>query len=96
MARVKQQKITEDFKREAVRLLASSGRTVGQVAADLGVGKSTLARWKSQLDEAALLAGPHEDMQRELQRLRHENQILRQERELLKNAAAFFARETSR
>lgn len=96
MARVKQQKITEDFKREAVRLLASSGRTVGQVAADLGVGKSTLGRWKSQLDEAALLAGPHEDMQRELQRLRHENQILRQERELLKNAAAFFARETSR
>lgn len=96
MARVKQQKITEDFKREAVRLLASSGRTVGQVAADLGIGKSTLGRWKSQLDEAALLAGPHEDMQRELQRLRHENQILRQERELLKNAAAFFARETSR
>jgi transposase len=48
MARVKQQQITEDFKREAVRLLASSGRTVGQVAADLGIGKSTLGRWKAQ------------------------------------------------
>lgn len=71
MARVKQQEITEDFKREAVRLLAASGRTVGQVAADLGIGKLTLGRWKAQLDEAALLSGPHEDMQRELQRLRH-------------------------
>lgn len=96
MAAIKQQKITEEFKREAVRILANSGRTTAQVAADLGVCKSTLGRWKSQSEETALLAGPHEDMQKELQRLRHENQVLRQERDLLKNATAIFAREASR
>jgi len=82
---VKQRKITEEFKREAVRILANSGRTIAQVAADLGIGKTTLKRWKSQSEETDLLAGPHEDMQKELQRLRHENQVLRQERDLLKN-----------
>ena len=89
-------KLTDEFKREAVRLVATSGRTVRQVAADLGIGKSTLTRWKAQFDEAALLSGPHEDVSQELARLRRENEILRQERDLLKKAAAFFARETSR
>ena len=89
-------KLTDEFKREAVRLIATSGRTVRQVAADLGIGKSTLTRWKAQFDEAELLSGPHEDVSRELARLRRENEILRQERDLLKKATAFFARETSR
>ncbi len=96
MVRVKQEKITAEFKQEALRILSTSGRTVGQVAADLGLGKSTLQRWKTHVTEAELLSGPHPDLEKELTRLRHENKILRQERDLLKNAAAFFARETSR
>lgn len=96
MSATKRRKITEDFKREAVRLTETSGRTVGQVAADLGIGKSTLTRWKTQFKEADILSGPHDDVQKELTRLRLENKILRQERDLLKNAAAFFAKETSR
>lgn len=60
----------------------TSGRSVAQVAADLGVGKSTLARWKTQFKEAAILSGPHNDVQKELARLRLENKILRQERDL--------------
>ena len=47
-------------------------------------------------DEAALLAGPHDDLHKELARLRRENELLRAERDLLKKATAFFARETSR
>jgi transposase len=87
---------TEEFKREAVRLLKTSGRTVGEVAADLGVGRSTLTHWRRRLGEAELLAGPHPEAEKELARLRRENEILRQERDLLKKAAAFFAKETSR
>lgn len=87
---------TEDFKKEAVRLAAESGRTVGDIAADLGIGKSTLGKWKRQFAEEDLLSGPHEDMGKELERLRKENELLRQERDLLKKATAFFAKETSR
>ena len=96
MSTTKQRKVTKNFKREAVRLTETSGRTVAQLAADLGVGKSTLTRWKTQFKEADILSGPHDDVQKELTRLRLENKILRQERDLLKNAAAFFAKETSR
>lgn len=88
--------VTEEFRREAVRIVQSSGRTIGQVAADLGIGKSTLGKWISRHREADLLSGPHDDVQKELARLRRENEILRAERDLLKKAAAFFARETSR
>ncbi|MBB6253170.1 transposase [Nitrospirillum iridis] len=96
MVRVKQAKITAAFKQEALRILSTSGRTVAEVAGDLGIGKSTLQRWKTQATESELLSGPHPDVEKELARLRQENKILRQERDLLKNAAAFFARETSR
>lgn len=89
-------KLTEDFKREAVRLIATSGRTVGDVAADLGIGKSTLTRRRSRYQEAELLSVPQDDVQKELVRLRRENEVLRQERDLLKKVAAFFAKETSR
>lgn len=88
--------LTDEFKREAVRLLTTSGRTVGEIAADLGIGKSTLTHWKRRFQEAELLVGPHPEVDKELARLRRENEILRQERDLLKKAAAFFARETSR
>lgn len=87
---------TDEFKREAVRLVQTSGRTVGQVAADLGIGHSTLGKWLTKYREAELLSGPHEDTAKELARLRKENEILRAERDLLKKATAFFAKETSR
>ena len=87
---------SDDFKREAVRLTETSGRTIKQVADDLGIGLSTLARWKRQYYEADLLSGPHADVEKELARLRKENELLRQERDLLKKATAFFAKETSR
>jgi len=96
MVQEQRAKITAAFKQEALRILSTSGRTVAEVAGDLGIGKSTLQRWKTQATEADLLSGPHPDVEKELARLRHENKILRQERDLLKNAAAFFARETSR
>ena len=92
----KQPAFDEAFKREAVRILATGERTVRQVADDLGVGFSTLNKWKSRLEEAELMAGPHDDVMKELARLRRENELLRAERDLLKKATAFFAKETNR
>ncbi|OYQ34362.1 IS3 family transposase [Niveispirillum lacus] len=86
MVRVKQDKIMAAFKQDALRILSTSGRTVAEVAADLGIGKSTLQRWKSDAAETELLSGPHPDVEKELAWLRLENKILRQERDLLKNA----------
>lgn len=86
----------EDFKKEAVRLTETSGRTISQVADDLGIGLSTLTRWKRRYRETDLLSGPQEDTAKELARLRKENELLRQEREILKRAATFFAKEGSR
>ena len=96
MGKRERRTFTEEFKREAVRLTETSGRTIAQVSDDLGIGLSTLTRWKRRYREEDLLAGPHEDTAKELARLRKENDLLRQERDLLKKATAFFARETSR
>jgi len=87
---------TEEFKLEAVRLIETSGRTIAQVADDLGIGLSSLTRWKRIYRETELFSGNHDDVSQELARLRKENEILRQEREILKRAATFFAKEGSR
>ena len=88
--------IDDAFRREAVRILATSGRTIKAVADDLGIGVSSLGTWNRKLNRAELMAGPHEDVEKELLRLRRENELLRAERDLLKKATAFFAKETSR
>jgi transposase len=81
---------------EAERILAASGRKVEEVAEDLGISRSTLSKWKTHLAHVDLLAGPHADVQKELSRLRREVELLRAERDLLKMATAFFAKESSR
>ena len=89
MGKRERRSFTEDFKQEAVWLTETSGRTIVQVAEDLGLGLSTLTRWKQQYRQADLWSGPHEDTAKELAWLRKENEILRQEPETLKRAATF-------
>ncbi len=96
MTKQERRVFTEEFKREAVRLLETSGRTIAQTAEDLGVGLSTLTRWKRIYREAGSSSVPHDNITQELVRLRKENSVLRQEREILKRAATFFAKEGSR
>jgi transposase len=84
-------KHTEDFKREAVRLALSSGLSRTRVATDLGIGKSTLAKWIVDYRPDELVSGQQADLARENERLRLENRILREEREILKKATQFFA-----
>ena len=89
-------KFTKEFAAEAVALLHSSGRTRRQVADDLGIGLSTLARWSRDHRDVKPDASNNEDMVAELKRLRRENDVLRQERDILKKATVFFAKEGSR
>lgn len=96
MAKKFKPEYTDEFKREALRILKTSGRSMGEVAEDLGIGKSTLGGWKRKFRDADLLAGPHDDLETEVLRLKKENELLRQERDILKKATAFFAKETGR
>jgi transposase len=85
---------SREFREEAVRLLRSSGRTVPQLARELGCSPQSLRNWASQIDvDAGRAAGLTTDEREELRRLRRENRILAEEREILKKAAAFFAQE---
>ncbi len=87
-----------EFKAEAVQLARESERSIPALAADLGVSSEALRSWLRQAD-ADVGAGPPGALtsteQEELRRLRRENHVLKQEREILKKAAAFFAKETS-
>ena len=85
-----------EFRRQAIELVRS-GTPLKQVAADLGVSEQTLRNWRRQRDvDAGRAEGLITDEREELRRLRRENRRLTQEREILKAAAAFFARETDR
>ena len=84
-------KHTEDFKQEAVRIALTSGLPRRRVAADLGVGHSTLGKWISQYRPSDLSSAPSADLAKENERLRLENRILKEERDILKKATQFFA-----
>ena len=85
----------EDFRREAVRLLERGDRSVAELARDLGVAEQSLRTWRkqAQLDAGERDDGLTSEERDELKRLRRENRVLREEREILKKAAAFFASE---
>ena len=91
--------LTQELRDEAVRLAQTSGRSRREVAADLGIGLSRLRNWIDRRRERQMDEPPsdrQEDMAAELKRLRRENEVLRQERDILKRATAFFAKEGSR
>lgn len=85
----------EEFRREAVRLIRSGQRTLAEASTSLGVSQQTLRNWLRREDvDAGRAEGVSSEEREELRRLRRENRVLREEREILKKAAAFFARDT--
>lgn len=75
---------TPEFRREAVRLVLTSGRTRREIAEDLGIGLSTLTRWLGQERDVREPSEVPVDLHAELKRLRRENAVLKQERDILK------------
>jgi transposase len=91
-------KYSSEFKREAVRLMDVSNRPASEVAMELGIRRNQLYKWKTQLDGKGAQAftgrgRPRKDAQSEVSRLKQENDRLREENEILKKAAVFFAKE---
>ena len=90
-----QREHTKEFKIEAVRLAQTSGKSLTQLARELGISDSALYSWRKQLAEDGEQAFPgkghQSDLEEENRRLRRENEILKQEREVLKKAVRLFA-----
>ena len=89
-------KFTDQYKAEAVELVINSGRPVAEIARDLGINEGTLGNWvqlakkRGEFTEKPLEV----DERAELKELREENRRLKMEREILKKAAAWFAKES--
>lgn len=86
-------KQTPEFRQEVVRVALTSGLSRKQVASDFGIGFSTLGRWLKEGRDQVLRPEPASDLMVENTRLRKEVRLLREEREVLKKAAIFFAGE---
>lgn len=92
----KRRRFTAEFKEEAVRLLAGSGRPLAQVARGLGINDQVLRSWK-RASESGSLAGSgagHFTLEEENRRLRADLARVKEERDILKKATAFFAKES--
>jgi len=89
----KRRNYTEDFKRDAVALVTEQGYKTSEAARSLGIGDNLIRRWKREFEEAATGAQLGVDEREELKRLRKENRLLRMEKDILKKASQYFAKE---
>lgn len=94
MERQTRKRYSRQFKEEAVGLVTRQGYRVSEAARSLGIDQKMLGKWKRDMEAEAAGTKLAPDEREELLRLRRENKRLRQEREILKKAAAFFARES--
>jgi len=86
-------KYTDEFKFEAVALVTEQGYKVTDAAKSLGINDNNLRRWITELKQKESGEQPSEGEREELKRLRKENRELRMEKEILKKASAYFAKE---
>ena len=96
---MRKMKYSKEFKDSTVQLILNDKESVVQVAEDLGLNSKTLYHWvtmykkEHNIPTRNVNQTPKEDVNEELKRLRRENKILKQERDILKKAAAYFAKE---
>ena len=90
-------KYDKQFKLEAIRLCEASGRSATQIELELGITAGMLSKWRKQLGKDGTAAfpgsGQQTDLEAELRRLKRDNAILRQERDILKKAMQVFAKD---
>lgn len=92
-----QRQYTREYKQEAVRLMETSGKPVAQVARELGINANLLYRWRQEWGEQPQVKAESEmsasELAAEVKRLRRENGVLRQERDILKKAISILGPE---
>ncbi|MBZ0283395.1 MAG: transposase [Anaerolineae bacterium] len=91
---VERRKYTEEFKREAVGLMETSGKAIAEIARDLGINDNNRYRWRELYgsQRPSVTNGSVAEMEAELKRLRREVEVLRQERDILKKAMSIVSR----
>ena len=100
MARETRKRYSSEFKREAVRLLEQGDKEASQLARELGVARNRLYKWKEEVDQHGGAAFPgtgkrnSRSAENDVSFLKAENKRLREENEILKKAAIFFAKES--
>jgi len=94
MTKRHRRKFTDEFKAETVKLIRTSGRSIGSVARELNIGETVARRWVQRAEALGSADSLGSDERTELQRLRKENRELRMEKEILAKATAFFAKES--
>ena len=98
MTKKQRRQYSREFKEDAVGLITEQGYGVSEAARNLGIHANVLGRWKREMEGKKTAAGNSSGgvqmMEAELKKLRRENEQLRMEREILKKAAAFFAKES--
>ncbi len=92
------QTYTKEFKLEAIRMMEATDRPASEIAMELGIRRNQLYKWKDQLETKGDVASPVKGRpkkadQSETARLKQENKSLKEENDILKKAAAYFARE---
>lgn len=91
-------KYTKEFKQDAINLVTEQGYSTNEVGQRLGINQSNVSRWVREYrrDEQELAEGgvPRKELEAEIRRLKKENRQLEMEREILKKATAFFAKES--
>lgn len=102
MEKAKRRSFTEDYKRQTVELVHSSGRSIGSIAAEIGLAETVLRKWVNRFGTSAQpsaaprrptpqAALPTADQASEIAKLKRENERLRMERDILKKSIAIFA-----
>ena len=89
----KRRRYTEDFKREAVALVTEQGYSVAEAARSLDVGENQIRRWRQKFEQESGEGELDATEREELERLRKEVRQLRMEKDILKKASAYFAKE---
>ena len=88
----KQRIFDQQFKEDALRLVANSGKSIRQVAKDLGINVNTLHHWRNDaISQRRLPVSDSETPEQAIKRLERENKLLSEERDILKKAIAYFA-----
>jgi len=86
---------TPEFKREAVRMVEETDKTIAQVSKELGIGSNLIGRWKRELADSGFKPGPAgDDKDAEIRRLKAELRDLKEDHDILKKAATYFAKNS--